>query len=276
MAGAPGDGDAVKPAPFRYEAPRSLDEALSLLGEEDAKALAGGQSLVPMLNFRFARPSLLVDLNAIAELDHLVATNGALRIGALTRLATLERSPAVERRWPLLREAVLHVAHPAIRSRGTVGGSAAHADPSAELPVALAALDARFRLRSPRGERTLQWVELFRGPYMTAIASDELLVEIEVPTPRTGARMAFVEHSRTHGDFALAGAAVVLTPGEHAAIALLGAAPVPVRAPAAEQALVDGAHLARAARLAAADVADEYRRALITALVERALERTLA
>jgi CO/xanthine dehydrogenase FAD-binding subunit len=266
----------MKPAPFRYETPRSLDEALGLLGDEDAKALAGGQSLVPMLNFRFARPSLLVDLNAIAELDHLGATGGVLRIGALTRLAALERSPAVERDWPLLREAVRHVAHPAIRSRGTVGGSAAHADPSAELPVALAALDARFRLRSPRGERTLQWTELFRGPYMTAIASDELLVEVEVPMPRAGARMAFVEHSRTHGDFALAGAAVVLTPGEHAAIALLGAAPVPVRAPAAERALVDGAHVAQAARLAAADVSDGYRRALIAALVERALERALA
>ncbi len=203
----------MKPAPFRYEAARTLDGALRLLAEADAKALAGGQSLVPLLNFRLARPSLLVDLNPIAALAYLRRSGGVLRIGALTRQASLERSGLVARYWPLLRQAVTMVGHPAIRSRGTVGGSVAHADPSAELPVALAALDARFHLRSPRGERTVGASELFRGPMMTAIEADELLTEIEVPAPPAGARMAFVEHARTHGDFALAGAAVVLAPG---------------------------------------------------------------
>lgn len=263
----------MKPAPFAYEAARTVAGALRLLGEPDAKALAGGQSLVALLNFRLARPSLLVDLNPVTELAYLRRSGGVLRIGALTRQAALERSALVERSWPLLRQAVGRVGHPAIRNRGTVGGSVAHADPSAELPVALAALDARFHLRSPRGERTLSAPALFRGPMMTTIDADELLTEIEVPAPPPGARMAFVEHARTHGDFALAGAAVVLAPGESAAIALLGAGPTPVRAVAAESALVSGAGAAEAAALAGEGVRDEYRRALVTEMVRRALEQ---
>jgi len=263
----------MKPAPFRYQAASSLDGALALLGEEDAKALAGGQSLVPLLNFRLARPSLLVDLNPVVELAYLRRSDGVLRIGALTRQVRLERSALVQRGWPLLCQAVGMVGHPAIRCRGTVGGSVAHADPSAELPVALAALDARFHLRSPRGERTVGAAELFRGPMMTTIEANELLVEIEVPAPPPEARMAFVEHARTHGDFALAGAAVVVAPGEHAAIALLGAGPTPVRAVAAEQALLRGASATEAAALAGEAVRDEYRRALVTEMVRRALEQ---
>ena len=143
----------MKPAPFDYAAPRTVDEAFSLLGE-DAKALAGGQSLVPLLNFRLARPKLIVDLNGIAELGTIRRGGGALRIGALVRQRALERSRLVAEGWPVLRDAVSHVAHPAIRNRGTVGGSAAHADPAAELPCALAALGARFHVRSRRGART--------------------------------------------------------------------------------------------------------------------------
>jgi CO/xanthine dehydrogenase FAD-binding subunit len=263
----------MKPAPFRYQAARSLAGALRLLGEEDAKALAGGQSLVPLLNFRLARPALLVDLNPIAELAYLRRSGGRLRIGALTRQATLERSAVVRRGWPLLGDAVRMVGHPAIRSRGTVGGSVAHADPSAELPVALAALDATFHLRSAAGERTVGSADLFRGAMTTSIAADELLTEIEVPPVCAGARMAFVEHARTHGDFAVAGAAVVLAPGGQAAIALLGAGPTPVRAAAAERALLAGATDPEAAELAGAQLGDEYRRALVTALVTQALER---
>jgi CO/xanthine dehydrogenase FAD-binding subunit len=264
----------MKPAPFAYEAVRSVTAALRLLGDGDgeAKALAGGQSLVPLLNFRLARPELLVDLNPISELSYLRRSGGVLRIGALTRQATLEHSAVVKQGWPLLVGAVRMVAHPAIRNRGTVGGSVAHADPSAELPVALTALDASFRLRSHRGERTVGAGELFRGPMSTSIAPDELLTEIEVPPP-PGARMAFVEHARTHGDFALAGAAVVLAPGAHAAIALLGAGATPVRAAAAERALLSGATDAEAARLAGEQLRDEYRRTLVTALVKRALEQ---
>ena len=141
----------MKPAPFDYAAPETLTEAVDLLGE-DALVLAGGQSLVPMLNRRLARPSRLVDLNRIRELATLTRRDGSLWIGATVRQATLERSPLVARGWPLLQQAVRYAGHAAIRSRGTVGGSAAHADPNAELPVALIALDARFHVRGPRGE----------------------------------------------------------------------------------------------------------------------------
>ena len=216
----------MKPAPFEYELPQSLDEALELLGGE-AKVLAGGQSLVPLLNFRLARPERLVDVSRLGELAYLRRSRGLLRIGALTRQATLERSPLVAEHWPLLRQAVSLVGHPQIRNRGTVGGSVAHADPAAELPVALTALDARFHCRSRRGTRTLAAGELFLGPLTTALDDDELLTEIEVPPLPAGARTAFVEHARTHGDFAIAGAAVVVAPG-YAAIALLGAGSVPV------------------------------------------------
>jgi CO/xanthine dehydrogenase FAD-binding subunit len=260
----------MKPAPFAYAAPSTLAGALALLGE-DSRPLAGGQSLVPLLNFRLARPERLVDLNGIAELSYIRRRNGRLHLGALTRQAMLERSPLVQKHWPLLHEAVRYVGHPQIRSRGTVGGSVAHADPTAELPVALTALDARFHVRSATGARTLTAGELFEAPLMTALEPDELLVEIEVPALPEGAKTAFEEHARTHGDFAIAGVAVVRAP-QHAAIALLGAGPVPLRAPEAERALREGAP--EAAALAAAHVKDDHRRALITELTRRAIERS--
>jgi CO/xanthine dehydrogenase FAD-binding subunit len=268
----------VKPAPFAYESAASVDDALALLAREDARALAGGQSLVPLLNFRLARPALLVDLNAVPDLARLeTSADGSLRIGAMTRQATLLRSRVVGEAWPLLTQAVAHVGHAATRSRGTVGGSVAHADPKAELPVALAALDARFHVRSREGgARALGAAELWAGPFTTTLRDDELLVEIEVPAPPAGARMAFLEHARTRGDFAVAGVAVVLAPGRHAAVALLGAEAVPVRAEAAERALGDGAAEAEVARLAARAVADDHRRALLTTLTERALRRVRA
>jgi CO/xanthine dehydrogenase FAD-binding subunit len=259
---------AVKPAPFEYAAPETLADALALLGD-DSRPLAGGQSLVPMLNFRLARPERLVDLERVPGLAYIEA-GATLRIGAMTRQAALERSEVVAARWPLLRQAVRLVGHAQIRSRGTVGGSVAHADPKAELPVALTALDARFHVRSASGARRLEAGELFVGPLTTALAPDELLVEIEVPPLAPGTRTAFAEQARTHGDFALAGAAVAVAPGK-AAIALLGAGAVPVRATAAEAALAAGADVAEAARLAPAGVADPYRRALLSALVARAI-----
>ena len=261
----------MKPAPFEYVAARSLDEAVGLLGEE-AMALAGGQSLVPLLNFRLARPEVLVDINGLSELAGLERDAGVLRIGALTRQSALERSEVVTAGWPLLSQAVRFVGHPQIRNRGTVGGSVAHADPAAELPVALAALDARFTAQSPRGRRALAAAELFVGPLTTALEPDELLVEIEVPSPPEGAGSAFVEHTRTHGDFAIAGAAAVVAPRERAAIAVLGAGPTPLRTPAAERALVDGAAPREAAAVAASPVEDAHRRALIAELVRRAIE----
>ncbi len=261
----------MKPAPFEYAAPSSVDEALALL-DEDSKVLAGGQSLVPLLNFRLARPERIVDINRVEELAYIrEGTDGGLRIGALARQAELERSRLVAERWPLLTQAVRLVGHPQIRSRGTVAGSVAHADPTAELPVALTALDARFHVRSSAGSRTLGADELFVGPLTTALAANELLAEIEVPPLPAGARCAFIEHARTHGDFAVAGAAVVRAPG-HAAIALLGAGWTPLRAPAAERALADGARAEEVAALAAELVEDEHRAALTAALVEQAIE----
>jgi CO/xanthine dehydrogenase FAD-binding subunit len=259
----------MKPAPFAYEAPRSVEAALALLGE-DAKVLAGGQSLVPIMNFRLARPGTLVDVNRIGELAYVRRRGGVLHIGALTRHVTLERSELVARGWPLLLQAVRHVGHPQIRARGTIGGSCAHADPTAELPVALAALEARFHVRSAGGSRVLGWEALFVSHLTTALRDDELIVEVEVPALPDGARTGFAEHARTHGDWAMAGAAVVLAPG-HAAIALLGAGATPVRAREAEAELARGGSPARAAELAGALLGGSWKAALMRSLVARAL-----
>jgi CO/xanthine dehydrogenase FAD-binding subunit len=269
----------VKPAPFAYDAPHELDEVLALLARdgEEVKVLAGGQSLVPLLNFRLARPDRLVDVNGVAELDYLRVDGESLRVGALVRHADLERSPEVAAGWPLLAEAARFVGHAQIRARGTVCGSVAHADPSAELPVALAALDARFHTRSLRGARTLRAGELFVTYLTTSLEPDELLVEIEVPPQPAGSGSAFVEHARTHGDFALAGAAAVVAPGE-ARLGLLAAGPVPVRARAAEELLAAGAGLEEAAdaTVAALELTGEdadWRRALLRSLAHEALTR---
>jgi CO/xanthine dehydrogenase FAD-binding subunit len=271
----------VKPAPFAYEEPRSVEEALRVLARygEEAKVLAGGQSLIPLLNFRLARPERLVDVNRIDELAYIRRQEGALHIGALTRAATLEHSPLVAARWPLLVEAARLVGHAQIRSRGTVGGSAAHADPAAELPAALTALGASFHARSERGPRTLAAEEFFITHLTTALEPDELLVGITVPPlpPCTGT--AIVEHTRVHGDFALGGAAVLVTLGEdgacaRASIVLLAAAATPLRSVAAEEALVGGAEIADTAQLAAGAVdasRGPYRRALAAELTRRAL-----
>jgi CO/xanthine dehydrogenase FAD-binding subunit len=281
----------VKPPPFAYDAPSELDEALALLVRhgEDAKVLAGGQSLVPLLNFRLARPARLIDVNRVAELGYLRRRDGVLRIGALTRAAALERSSVVGLHWPLLREAVRLSGHPQIRSRSTAGGSVAHADPASELPAVLTALGARFHVRSARGARTLRAEELFLGFLSTALEPDELLVEIEVPPvpPRTGT--AIIEHARTRGDFAVGGAAAILTLDrrggcERVAIVLLAAGPTPRRATAAE-ASMEGRppsveNLREAAALAAAEVEApfdrEFRRALARELAERALTKAAA
>jgi aerobic carbon-monoxide dehydrogenase medium subunit len=274
MAGA-ARGRPVKPAPFEYRAPASVEEALPLLGP-DATLLAGGQSLVPLLNLRLARPELVVDLGGIAELDYISADDGPLRIGAMTRQVALERSELVGRRWPLLHQAVRFVGHPQIRSRGTMGGSVAHADPAAELPAALVALDASVHLRSAGGTRAVPAAEFFRGPLYTAREADELLAEIEVPVPPEDAGCGFAEHARTHGDFATAGAAAMIAPGGYAAVALFGAGPVPRRAAAAEQALAGGAGPHDAATLATHEIDDEYRRALCAELVRRAIEEAMS
>src|ERR1700704_1979921 len=195
----------MKPAPFRYARAGSLAEAVALLAAApgDTKLLAGGQSLVPMLNMRLVRPAVLVDVNSVRELAGIAPTaDGGLRIGALTRHAELTASPAVIERAPLLAEAARHVGHAAIRNQGTLGGSLAHADPAAELPAALLALDARVHVTGPRGAREIAADAFFLGLLTTALEADEILTAIEVPAQPPG--WGFVEIARRPGDFALA------------------------------------------------------------------------
>ncbi len=242
----------MKPPAFAYRAAETVEGAVAALAElgSDACVLAGGQSLVPLLNLRLVRPSALVDIGRVGELSGIHA-NGDLRIGATTRQADALRSPHVAARAPLLADALRHVGHSATRSRGTLGGSIAHADPAAELPAVLLALDGAAAVRSADGERTVAASSLFLGPFTTALAPGELITALRLPAAPAGARHGFCEIARRHGDFALAGAAVVVAPG-HARVALFGVAPAAFRAQAAEQALAQGAGAEEAARLAAA------------------------
>jgi CO/xanthine dehydrogenase FAD-binding subunit len=202
----------VKPPPFEYVAPRSLDEVFAHLARAggDAKLLAGGQSLVPMLNMRLTRPAILVDLGRVAGLDHVRESNGHVAIGALTRQRAAELSPAVRRHAPLLAEALPYIGHPTIRNRGTIGGSLAHADPAAELPAVAAALDAELVVASANGRRTVKADQFFVAYLTTSLAPDEVLVELRLPRPSPTTRVAFTELSRRHGDFALVGVAAAL------------------------------------------------------------------
>jgi CO/xanthine dehydrogenase FAD-binding subunit len=202
----------VKPPPLDYRRPESLDEALALLSEGgwDAKPLAGGQSLVPLLNLRLARPSLLVDLNGLAGLDAIEASNGALRVGALVRQSALERSADVQLRWPLVAECLPLVGHFATRNRGTVGGSIAHADAAAELPVALVALGGTVVAQSAAGRREIRAEEFFVTHFTTALEEGELVVETIWPAAGDGWGFAFEELAQRHGDYGLAMAACAL------------------------------------------------------------------
>lgn len=204
----------MKPAPFEYRAPDSVEEVLELLDQhgEEAALLAGGQSLVPTMNFRLAQPSMLIDLNRVRELFFIRPSgSGGLSLGAMTRQRSLERSGEVLQRAPLLHEAMPFIAHPQIRNRGTLGGSLAHADPSAELPAVMIALGARFRLRGKDSDRWIEAGEFFTGMFSTQRLPTELLAEIELPArpPRLG--WGFREIARRHGDYALVGVAAALT-----------------------------------------------------------------
>jgi CO/xanthine dehydrogenase FAD-binding subunit len=224
----------MKPANFEYYDPSTIDEALDLLSQygDEARPLAGGQSLVPLMNFRLLRPAHVIDLNGIAALNFLQADGGELRIGATTRQRQLERSSEVGARWPLLRDATSYIGHAQIRNRGTVGGSLAHAFPSAELPVAMVTLGASFVLRAKSGQRTVAADGFFLSFMTSALQLGELLVEIKVPAlaPNTG--WSYQEVSRRHGDFALAGAASLVTLDgagliTHAKLTLTGTTPIP-------------------------------------------------
>ena len=203
----------MKPAPFAYHAPASLEEVLSLLAEygDEAKVLAGGQSLVPTMNFRLAQPTVLVDLNRVDGLAGIREDGEGLCIGTMTRQRAVERSALVAERAPLVHETMPFIAHPQIRNRGTFGGSIAHADPAAELPAVMLALEAGLLLRSARGERRLPASAFFTGLFETALEPDEILAEVAIPALPPGTGCAFREVSRRHGDYALVGAAAVVT-----------------------------------------------------------------
>lgn len=284
----------MKPAPFDYVAPRSLEEALEELAErgDEAKVLAGGQSLIPVLNFRLAQPAALVDINRVPALDSVRADeDGGLAIGALARQRRVERDPEVARRAPLLAEALPFVAHPQIRTRGTIGGSLAHADPAAELPAVALALDARLRLATRGGERWIEAREFFVSLFTTALGPDELLVEIRVPAPRPRTGFAFLESARRHGDYALAGVACRVTLDETgrcagARLVFLSVGDGPVEAPRASAALageaMTDAAIEAAARTASGEEIDplgdihasaDFKRHLAGVLAGRALRR---
>src|SRR5947208_4187060 len=218
----------MKPPVFEYHAPRSVDEAVALLADlEDAKVLAGGQSLIPLLNFRLARPAHLVDVNGVAELDRVYERDGGVAVGATVRQATAERDPLLGRRCPLLPLALRHVAHQVIRNRGTVCGSVAHADPASELCAVLLVLGGHVLARARRGDRVVEARDLFRGAFETSLEPDELVTEAWFP--QHDSDVALVEESRRHGDFAVAGVA-----STGARLALFGVAPTPVLADAAD------------------------------------------
>jgi aerobic carbon-monoxide dehydrogenase medium subunit len=234
----------VKPAPFGYHRPATVAEAVALLDalQDDVKVLAGGQSLVPLMNFRLSVPAELVDINGIAELTGHDVTGEVLRLGALTRHHELERSATVRGAAPLLALAAPYVGHPQIRSMGTLGGSLSHADPAAELPAVMLALDARMVVAGARGERIVPAAEFFVSHFTTALEADELLTAVEVPVAAERTGHAFLEVAARYGDFALVGAGTAVTVDEdgvitEARIGCTSVAPTPVRAAAAEELL---------------------------------------
>ncbi len=286
----------MKPPRFRYCAPDMLDEALALLDQygEDAKVLAGGQSLVPLLNMRLAAPAYIIDINHISELNYIEPEEGYLAIGATVHQRQAERAPLVKERHPLLIEAIKHIGHMQIRNRGTIVGSIAHADPAAELPALLTCLNGEAVAQSIHGERVMKAEEFFTGYLSTALSPGEMLTEVRFPwiTPQSG--WAFMEFARRSGDYALVGTAAVITPGldDHcmfAHISYLGISGSPIRAREVENILIgtqlDEQTLERAAEIARAMVSDnmedvhatvDYRRTLTGEITKRVLRAAWA
>jgi aerobic carbon-monoxide dehydrogenase medium subunit len=284
----------VKPPPFSYAAPTSLDQAIDLLAEHAAaepRVLAGGQSLIPLMNFRLAKPGFLVDLRRVAGLSGIRPDGDGLAIGAMTTLSELERSPEVAVAVPLLAEAVGLVAHTPVRNRGTIGGSLAHADPAAELPAVALCLDAELVAAGPAGSRRIPAAEFLTGPFSTALAPDEILTEVRWPA-RPGGH-AFVEFSRIHANFAVIAVAALVELDQdgdriaRAALAVTGVAPTAIRVTAAERALAGapvGAEVAEAARVGVEGLSPagdlhagpETRLALARAYLRRGIELAIS
>ena len=253
----------MKPAPFKYHAPHSLEEALSLMNQhaDEAKLLAGGQSLVPAMNFRVVQPSLLIDLNRVQEMAYISEDKNALHVGAMARERQLEFNASIETRTPLLHEAVPFIAHPQIRNRGTIGGSIVNADPAAELPVLMLALDARLKAQSISGERWIDAKDFFAGMFTTALEPNEILVEIELPFMSAHTGWSFMEVAPRAGDYALMGVAALVTLDEngkctHAKLVYLNAGDGPVDAKDAAKSL-EGEALSDAWMESAAAMASE-------------------
>jgi aerobic carbon-monoxide dehydrogenase medium subunit len=234
----------VKPAPFDYARARSVEHAVELLGREGARVLAGGQSLIATLNMRLSSPSLLVDINDIAGLDGIARRNGHVEIGALVRHADAERSAELAQAAPLIARALPHIGHPAIRNRGTIGGSIAFADPAAELPACLLALDGEVDIAGPAGSRTVKADDFFKGLFDTALGPRDVLTAIRLPAATRDTRVGFAELARRHGDYAMVGlAAASRANGKSLAdvrLAFFGVGSTPVRARRAEAALAAG------------------------------------
>lgn len=263
----------MKCAPFDYVRAGTVDEVTAVLADAagEGKILAGGQSLVPILALRLARPAVLVDVNRLPGLDAIRRTDGSLEVGALVRHSRL----AQQTDHPLLAEAAGWIGHSAIRTRGTAGGSIAHADPAAELPVVAVATNATVTVTGPRGNRSVDTADLFVGPLMTTLADDEMITALRFPLP---SRWGFAEFARRHGDFALVTAAVAEIDGA-VQIALGGVGPVPRRVEAAERVLADGGPARQAADAAAEDIdptgdlhgSAPFRKAIAAEMVRRAL-----
>lgn len=281
----------VKPAPFEYVTPETLEEAVGLLAEhgDEAKILAGGQSLIPMLNMRLARPGVLIDINRIPGLDA-ISVNGELRFGALARHAVVLRSEEVRRHTPIIGAALPHVGHVGIRTRGTIGGSLAHADSAAELPTVLMALGGSVTVLGPSGERTIPVDDLFVTSFTTSLEEDEILVSVQMPAAGADRRSAFLEVARRHGDFALVLVAVTADVSDgvvtSARIALGSVADRTIRATTAEGVLIgksldDPAVRSEVAAAVAAEIdppsdvhaSEAYRRQVAGVLVQRALSQ---
>jgi carbon-monoxide dehydrogenase medium subunit len=282
----------MKPSRFRYVLAHSIAEAAQLLAEqgEEARVLAGGQSLMPLMNLRLARPSALIDLNEIPGLAYIHADNGSLTLGAMTRDADLERSQLAATTMPLLVEAARHVGHRAIRNRSTIGGSLAHADPAAELPAVILALEAELEVHSSAGQRTIAARDFYQGAFQTSLQAGEILTEIRLPGLPTHSGSAFLEFARREGDYALAGVAAIVCLDEKdgsiasARLGLCSVGETPIRAHAAET-LLQGQRPEHEAWQAAAAAVEtsldtapsdihgsaEYRRHLAGVLTRRAL-----
>lgn len=282
----------MKPASFRYISATSLEHALSLKAEygDDAKFLAGGQSLIPTMNFRLARPAILIDLNRIDGLGAIrPCDGGGARVGALTRYRTLERDAGFAGMFPLIAEALPHIAHPQIRNRGTIGGNLSHADPASELPAIAVALGARFRVQSAKQQRWCDASDFFVGGLTTDLQSDEMLVEVELPAPKPRTGACFMEIARRRGDFAIAGVAATMTLGErdeciHVRLVFCGVGETPADVSSAAEILRGHAPTEQAIRDVAAaaqtmidpsgsvHATADYQRHITGVLTERALQ----